>query len=132
MTTHYSLNKDKILNYKKEFYKMQHQQQHAFKNIKIRGFPKRQSMNLIKTALASKHLVIVLNEITYFTVPEFIKKYKFRDYSVIELDGFDTSTFSGANCEDIPYYELIQYYDDKSHHDLELIVWDNMLSKIEN
>jgi hypothetical protein len=131
MTTYYKLNKDKILNYKKEFYKTQHQCHHAFKNIKIRGFAKRQSTNLIKSALSSNHLIIVLNETTYFTVSEFIKKYKFKPYSVIEVDGFDTTLASMGNCEDIPYYDLIQYYDDNSNHDLELNVWDNMLLKID-
>lgn len=130
MTTYYNLNKDKILNYKKEFYKIHHQYQHALKNIKLHGFSKRQSMNIIKTALASNCLVIVLNEITHLTIQEFVQKYKFKDYSVLELDGFDTKLSSGGSCEHMEYDDLMVTYNDEKNHIFELMVWDNMILKI--
>lgn len=132
MASYYNLNKDKILTYKKEFYKtkVQNAKYSCFKNIKISGYTKRQSATLIKQVLISNNLIISINETTNISVDDFIKKYKFKNYSIIELDGFDETDSSCGCCKDIPYNDIIHYYDKNSAHDLVLSVWDNML--IEN
>lgn len=132
MATYYDLNKDKILNYKKEFYKtnVKNAKYSYFKNIKINGYTKRQSATLIKQVLISNNLLIAINETTHISVDDFIKKYKFKNYSVIELEGYDETDSTGGCCVDIPYNNIIHYYDKNSAHDLVLSVWDNMLIEI--
>jgi len=130
MTTFYDLNKDKILKYKKEFYKSNKQNQNYafFKNIKISGYTKSQSAKLLKQTLLTDHLQIWIDTEECISSNEFIQKYRFVDYKLIEIEAIDETDNSAGHCYDIPFVEIIYMYIKKGGtHDLSLMVFKNQL-----
>lgn len=129
-TKYYQLNKGKVLEYKKQFYYNKTKKHSIFKNIKIKGFTKRESQSLIKTAIDNNNLLIELNECEQIELTDFHESYEFKSFSIIEIIANDDSDSSRCECQNIPYYDIKQYYNEKDcNHKLVLSIWDNMLQK---
>jgi hypothetical protein len=84
---YYYSHKDKVLAYKKDFYAKKMAKYSYFKNIKIKNISKRQSNEIIKTAIDLNILTILLGEeCKEYQLSVFIELYKFKDFSIIEID----------------------------------------------
>jgi len=82
---HYATNRDKILDYKKEYYAEKIKYTKQFQPIKLKGQPKLLSNKLIKTAVKTLACFIVVNDKTY-TPNEFYDAYSIKDFNIIEID----------------------------------------------
>jgi hypothetical protein len=88
-TKFYNSHKEQILAYKKNWYAEKTKKISFFKNIKIKGITKKRSKEIFKTAIDLNILTILVGEgEDYKKYPflEFINLYKFKDFSLIELD----------------------------------------------
>jgi len=100
---HYATNRDKILNYKKEFYAKKVKYHNQFKNIKLKQQSKIISNHIIKSSINNNSCFILVNGST-MTPQEFYEKYIIKDFSIIEIE-----------------YDLFNEYE------LTMIIWDYYL-----
>ena len=82
---HYSANREKILDYKKEFYAEKVKYRKQFQNIKLKEQSKRQSNEIIKHAINGLSCFILVNGIT-MNPQEFYQQYTIKDFSIIEIE----------------------------------------------
>lgn len=82
---HYSANRDKILDYKKEYYAEKIKYRKQFQNIKLKEHSKNNSNHIIKTAINSLSCFIAVND-TLLNPQEFYNQYTIKDFSIIELE----------------------------------------------
>lgn len=132
----YNENTDKILAYKKAWYAAKTKKYHLFSNIKIKGFPKQKSNGIIKKAIDNNILHIILfagDECKKFSLEEFIKLYTFKDFSIIEVNGYadqfikDDGVMLYENLTDI---KDINEFVLKPNAKIRLEVFENQLNKI--
>lgn len=84
---HYATNRDKILDYKKEYYAEKVRYRNQFKPIKLKGISKRQSNEMIKNAIGGNSIACFIdinNQI--FTPKELYDQYTIKDFSIIEVE----------------------------------------------
>jgi hypothetical protein len=82
---HYEANRDKILDYKKQFYAEKVKYRKQFQNIKLKGFSKIDSNRIIKKAISTSVCFVETDGKT-MTPQEFYDAYDIKDFSVIEVD----------------------------------------------
>lgn len=82
---HYAANRDKILDYKKEYYAEKVKYTKQFQPIKLLGQSKSESNKIIKKAINSLACFIVVNEKTY-TPQEFYDAFTVKDFNIIEVE----------------------------------------------
>jgi len=127
---YYNSHKEQVLKYKKEFYYNKTKKYSLFKNIKIKGYTKKQSNFLIKTAIDNNNILILINDNDYISFDNFIKLYKFKDFSIIEIEAYDDSDCGFGCCNDIPYEHIKEFYIKfDSNHKLTLSIYDSFIIK---
>jgi hypothetical protein len=84
-TKHYATNRDKILDYKKEYYAEKIKYTKQFQNIKLKEKSKRESNEIIKDAINGLSCFILLDGKS-LTPQEFYDQYTIKDFSIIELE----------------------------------------------
>ena len=82
---HYSANRDKILDYKKEYYAEKIKYRKQFQSVKLKGQNKNVSNHIIKTAIDSLACFVLVNSET-MNPEEFYNKYSIKDFSIIEIE----------------------------------------------
>lgn len=82
---HYSANRDKILDYKKEYYAEKIKYTKQFQPIRLKGQSKGVSNHIIKTAVNGLCCFVLVNGST-MTPQEFYNQYSIKDFSIIEID----------------------------------------------
>lgn len=115
---YYNSHKEQVLKYKKEYYQNKTKKYSFFKNIKIKGYTKRQTNNFIKTAIDNDKLNIMFyygDEYKKYTYDEFIELYTFQDFSIIELQGYvkyytkSQYLFFCEKCDDMRIENIMHY-----------------------
>lgn len=82
---HYSANRDKILDYKKEYYAEKIKYRKQFQSVKLKGQSKNMSNHIIKTAVDSLACFVLVNGIN-MTPKEFYDEFSIKDFSIIEIE----------------------------------------------
>jgi len=82
---HYSANREKILDYKKEYYAEKIRYTKQFKNLKLKNMSKSISNHLIKSAISNMACFIFVDG-QNLTPQEFYTKYSIKDFSIIEIE----------------------------------------------
>lgn len=82
---HYSANREKILDYKKEYYAEKIRYTKQFKNLKLKDISKSVSNHHIKSAISNMACFISANGQT-MTPKEFYDQYSIKDFSIIEIE----------------------------------------------
>lgn len=82
---HYAANRDKILDYKKEYYAEKIKYTKQFQNLKLKGQSKNISNHTIKSAINNISCFILVNDTT-MTPQEFYDQYDIKDFSIIEIE----------------------------------------------
>tara|TARA_R110002126_G_scaffold258266_1_gene401210 strand:+ start:1697 stop:2047 length:351 start_codon:yes stop_codon:yes gene_type:complete len=82
---HYVTNRDKILDYKKDYYYQKIKYRKQFQNIKLKGLSKNISNHTIKSAINNISCFILANNTT-MTPQEFYDQYSIKDFSIIEIE----------------------------------------------
>lgn len=127
---YYNSHKEQVLKYKKEYYHNKTKKYSLFKNIKIKGYTKKQTNNLIKTAIDNNNIMILINDNDIISFDNFIKLYKFKDFSIIEIEAYDDCDFNYCYCHDISYDTIKDYYIEYDcSHKLILSIWDSNIIK---
>lgn len=136
---YYNSHKEEVLKYKKEYYHNKNKKYSFFKKIKIKGYTKKESNALIKTAIDLDRCKILFSygdELKKYTPYEFMELYKFKDFSVIEIEAFLTHHYYEdkyvhfyEDCSDlkIDHIEAIMEMD-KS--EFQLHIFENHITKI--
>lgn len=135
---YYNTHKDKVLLYKKEWYCNKTKNYAFFKNIKIKGYSKRQSKEIIKEAINKNILRLSLiagDEFKEYSLDEFMNLYNFKDFSIIELDCF-ASQYIKEEChyfhEHLSSLDHVAYtgFINMQHIKLQLEIFENQINKI--
>jgi hypothetical protein len=82
---HYATNRDKILDYKKEYYAEKIKYAKQFQNLKLKGHSKNISNHTIKSSINNISCFILVKDIT-MTPQEFYDQYSIKDFSIIEIE----------------------------------------------
>ena len=82
---HYATNRDKILDYKKEFYAEKIKYTKQFQNLKLKGQSKNISNHTIKTTVHNLTCFVLVNGST-MTPKDFYDQYSIKDFSIIEVE----------------------------------------------
>ncbi len=106
--SYYLSNKEKVLQYKKDYYRKKREKYMALKPILIKGFSKKQSNELIKNAIDKNCLVIRLNDKKDLSINDFVKQYKLIDYRVIETTAFVSSDSGAFLCDENPFEDSME------------------------
>ena len=87
---HYQKNRDKVLQYKKDFYLSKTKYIAQFRNIRFIGHSKSSTNHLIKKALdksnESDKILIVIDNDEPISYTDFYEKYSIKDFSNITID----------------------------------------------
>jgi len=82
---HYSANREKILDYKKEYYAEKIRYTKQFRNLKLKDVSKSISNHTIKSAISNMACFISTNG-QNLTPQEFYEQYSIKDFSIIEVE----------------------------------------------
>jgi hypothetical protein len=82
---HYSANREKILDYKKEYYAEKIRYTKQFKSLKLKDISKSISNHTIKSAISNMACIISANG-KNMTPKEFYDQYSIKDFSIIEVE----------------------------------------------
>lgn len=80
---YYKNNKDKVLSYKKEFYRKKVEKYEPFKNIQINSFSKSQSNKLIRFSI-DNNLLLLCYDSKLISIEEFSKNYHFPFKTIVK------------------------------------------------
>lgn len=133
---YYNSHKEEVLKYKKEYYHNKNKKYSFFKKIKIKGYTKKESNALIKTAIDLDRCKIIFNdECVKYTPYEFMELYKFKDFSVIEIEAFIMHHYEDEyfvfyeDCNDLKIGQIEGIMEmDKS--EFQLHIFENHITKI--
>jgi hypothetical protein len=99
---HYEANRDKILDYKKEFYAEKVKYRKQFQNIKLKGISKIDTNRIIKKAINNLACFVETDGKT-MTPQELYDAYDIKDFSIIEVeydyfDNYELTMKISNNC----------------------------------